>query len=82
MTFVLRGSIATDGSFCRPREIAHSLITSSVYALPVASVYALTYPPAVSFVRRTFAVVATAEVSSAATRAIAPTAARSNAKRE
>jgi hypothetical protein len=38
MTLVFRGSTATAGSFCRPREIEHSCSTPSVYACPVASV--------------------------------------------
>ena len=40
-----RGSTATAGSFWRPRAIAHSESTASVYGCPVASVYALRYPP-------------------------------------
>src|SRR5439155_6976859 len=40
-----RGSTATAGSFWRPRAIEHSESTASVYGCPVASVYALRYPP-------------------------------------
>ncbi len=42
MTLVSRGSIATAGSFCRPRACEHSISVASVYAAPVPSVYALT----------------------------------------
>src|SRR5262245_59350219 len=44
MTAGSRGSIASAGSFWRPREREHSWSVASVYAVPVASVYALTYP--------------------------------------